>query len=146
MDIVLSDCNNVLNTDGMTTSGLSFNTKLTDSSLRLIAYSFSDATLPVGESELCRISGDCPRILCAKLADADANEVTVAISDVPTGVRSTSQPVTSKLYSTAGLLVASGVTSNMQTAIEHLPTGIYVLRLIYSDGRERQSKIRIESR
>lgn len=146
MDIVLSDCSNVSNTDGLTTSGLSINTKRTDSSLRLIAYSFSDGTLPVGETELCRISGNSPRVICAKLADANANEVTVSVSDVTTAVNSASQPVAFKLYSTAGLLVASGDTSDMQTAIDHLPTGIYVLRQIFSDGMERQSKIRIESR
>lgn len=146
MDIVLSDCSDISDTGGMTTSGLSFNTKRTDSSLRLIAYSFNDGTLPVGETTLCHISSDNPRILCAKLSDAEANEVTVAISDISTGIGVSSQPVSFKLYSTSGLLVTSGEMSDKQTIFNQLPAGIYVLKLIYSDGRERKSKIRIESR
>lgn len=146
MDIVLSDCSDVSDTGGMTTSGLSFNTKRTDSSLRLIAYSFNDGMLPVGETTLCHISSDNPRILCAKLSDAEANEVTVAINDISTGIDVSSQPVSFKLYSTSGLLVTSGEMSDKQTIFNQLPAGIYVLKLIYGDGRERKCKILIESR
>lgn len=146
LDIVMSGCNNISDTGGMTTAGMTYNTRLTDSSMRLIAYSFGGGTLPVGETELGRVDGECPRILHSKLSDTEANEVAIDVSDVATGVSTSSQPVTFRLFSAAGVLVTSGDMSDLTTTLDNQPPGIYILRMSYKDGRERQSKIRIESR
>ena len=146
LDIVLSDCDVISDLSEITSAGLTYNTRQTETSHRLIAYSFNGGTLPVGETTLCRLEGDTPCILRAKLSDVDANEVIVDFSHSTTGVSDSSAPISFKLYSIAGILLKDGTTSDLRSTLNSLPIGTYILRLSYGNGKVTQSKIRIESR
>lgn len=146
LDIVLSDCDVISDVGDITSAGLSYNTRLAETSLRLIAYSFNGGTLPVGETILCRLEGDNPHVLRAKLSDAEANEVSVDISHKTTGIQGSSAPISFKLYSVAGILLKDDSTSDLELTLNSLPQGIYILRQSYENGKVTQSKIRIESR
>ena len=68
------------------TLGITCQTRQIDGRTRLIGYSLSGATLPVGETVLGKTPGRNTRIVRAQLSDSEAKEISVAIDSEATGV------------------------------------------------------------
>ncbi len=63
-----------------------------DGSVRLIGYSLSGATLPVGETAIAAVSSHDAAVSRAQLSSEDAQEIGAVLNSMPTGIATCPQP------------------------------------------------------
>lgn len=99
-DITLSDCNDI-NLKTLSQQGFVCESRQTRNGLRLIGYSLSGNTLPVGETIVGKMNTPDATVNSVQLADSDALEIVSAVGDGnSTGINtiSTDMPGNNEIY------------------------------------------------
>jgi len=86
---IMIDGSNMEPATALQTLGITCQTRQTNGRTRLIGYSLSGATLPVGETILGKTPGRNTCIVRAQLSDSEAKEISVALDGEATGIAAT---------------------------------------------------------